>query len=129
MTALDPSVEAALEFALNELSVKSVVICGHSGCGAMSALLAEAEAAPERHTPSPGPGGAPSTSWLDHARPSLAAFRAGHPVQAEPANAGYGEVDQLAMVNVAVQLERLQRHPSLQQALRSGRAAPDGPVL
>ena len=50
----------------------------------------------------------------------MAAFRAGHPVQADAANAGYGEVDQLAMVNVAIQLEQLQRHHSLQQALRSG---------
>ncbi len=110
--------EAALDFALNEFSIKSVVICGHSGCGAMSALTAEAEAAPEHAA---GPGRSSVDVWLDHARPSLAAFRAGHPVLADAANAGYGEVDQLAMVNVAVQLERLQRHPSLQGPLRSGR--------
>jgi carbonic anhydrase len=50
----------------------------------------------------------------------MAAFRAGHPVQADAASAGYAEVDQLAMVNVAIQLERLQRHHGLQPALRSG---------
>jgi carbonic anhydrase len=118
--SLDPSVEAALEFALKELSVKSVVICGHSGCGAMSALMAEAATAPERSTAMPGTGRDPVDVWLDHARPSMAAFRAGHTVQAEAANAGYGETDQLAMVNVAIQLEQLQRHHSLRQALRSG---------
>jgi carbonic anhydrase len=136
---LDPSVEAALVFALEELSVKSVVVCGHSGCGAMSALMAESKTAPEL-TAAASPGGAASKAggdgtaggdrdgagrsavdvWLDHARPSMAAFHADHPVRAEAASAGYGEVDQLAMVNVAVQLERLQRHPGLQQALRSG---------
>ena len=124
---LDPSVEAALEFALEELSVKSVVICGHSGCGAMSALMAEAATAPEHapvhsagHSAAAGTGRGPVDVWLDHARPSMAALRAGHPVQADAANAGYGETDQLAMVNVAIQLEQLQRHHSLQQALRSG---------
>ncbi|HET6271298.1 MAG TPA: carbonic anhydrase, partial [Arthrobacter sp.] len=116
---LDPSVEAALEFALNELSVKSVVICGHSGCGAMSALMAEPKTAPERPAADVA-GRSPVDVWLDHARPSMAAFRAGHPVQADAASAGYAEVDQLAMVNVAIQLERLQRHHGLQQALRSG---------
>lgn len=82
---------------------------------------AEAKAAPERSPKTaPDPARGAVDAWLDHARPSLAAFRAGHPVRAAAANAGYGEVDQLAMVNVAVQLEQLQRHHSLQHGLRSG---------
>jgi carbonic anhydrase len=40
-------------------------------------------------------------------------------VQAAAASAGYGAVDQLAMVNVAVQLERLQRHAGLKEALKA----------
>jgi len=103
----DASIEAALEFALEELSVESIVVCGHSGCGAMTALWADPDASGER--------GAIDV-WLDHARPSLAAFRDGH-----PADAGFGAVDQLAMVNVAVQLDRLRRHPGLQEALQAGR--------
>ena len=108
----DASIEAALEFALEELSVESIVVCGHSGCGAMTALWADPDASGER--------GAIDV-WLDHARPSLAAFRDGHPVQAAAADAGFGAVDQLAMVNVAVQLDRLRRHPGLQEALQAGR--------
>jgi carbonic anhydrase len=114
---LEPSVEASLKFAVDVLSVQNVVICGHSGCGAMTALLA-------------GPAGDRSTerqeercpveSWLDHGRPSLASFHAGHPVQVAAEKAGYGTVDQLSMVNVAVQLERLQQHASLQAGVRSG---------
>ena len=106
------SIEAALDFALNELSVESIVVCGHSACGAMTALWAD--------TDDSGGRGAIDV-WLDHARPSLVAFREGHPVQAAAAQAGYGAVDQLAMVNVAVQLDRLQRHPGLQEPLESGR--------
>jgi carbonic anhydrase len=137
---LDPSVEAALDFALNELSIKSVVICGHSGCGAMTALLAGAGpadapgladepglAAPGLAAPGPAdapgladePERSPVEAWLEHGRPSLDAVRAGHPVQAAAASAGYGAVDQLAMVNVAVQLERLQRHAGLKEALKA----------
>jgi carbonic anhydrase len=110
-------VEASLKFAVNELSVRNVVICGHSGCGAMTALLA-------------GPAGnkgkdggeerCPVDAWLDHGRPSLERFLTGHPVQVAAEQAGFGAVDQLAMVNVAVQLERLQRHGNLQDAVRNG---------
>ncbi|WP_104173351.1 bifunctional SulP family inorganic anion transporter/carbonic anhydrase [Arthrobacter sp. Y81] len=129
-TGRDASIEAALEFALSELSVESIVVCGHSGCGAMTALWADpdsagAAAASDCSAASgsgvaPGPRGAIDV-WLDHARPSLAAFRDGHPVQAAAADAGYGAVDQLAMVNVAVQLDRLGRHPGLQEALQAER--------
>ncbi|MDR6508934.1 bifunctional SulP family inorganic anion transporter/carbonic anhydrase [Arthrobacter oryzae] len=115
-TGRDASIEAALEFAVSELSVESIVVCGHSGCGAMTALWADPDSAGAEAEPR----GAIDV-WLDHARPSLAAFREGHRVQAAAADAGFGAVDQLAMVNVAVQLDRLQRHPGLQEALQSGR--------
>ncbi|CAN7485127.1 bifunctional SulP family inorganic anion transporter/carbonic anhydrase [Arthrobacter sp. LjRoot78] len=119
----DASIEAALEFAVNELSVESIVVCGHSGCGAMTALWADPEGTVDPE--GAGDRGAGDRGaidvWLDHARPSLTAFRDGHPVQAAAAEAGYGAVDQLAMVNVAVQLDRLQRHPGLQEPLASGR--------
>ncbi|MFX0580760.1 solute carrier family 23 protein [Nocardia nepalensis] len=101
----DASVEAALVFALTELNVRSVVVCGHSSCGAMKALHSGADA---------GPGIGP---WLAHAHPSLERFRLGHPVARAAAAAGFGEVDQLSMVNVAVQLETLHLHPAVRAAI------------
>ncbi|WP_330256652.1 bifunctional SulP family inorganic anion transporter/carbonic anhydrase [Nocardia sp. NBC_00565] len=101
----DASVEAALVFALNELNVRSVVVCGHSSCGAMKALYSGTDN---------GPGIGP---WLAHAHPSLERFRLGHPVALAARDAGFGEVDQLSMVNVAVQLETLQRHPEVRAAI------------
>ncbi|WP_024805678.1 SulP family inorganic anion transporter [Nocardia sp. BMG51109] len=95
----DTSMEAALVYALDKLDVRSVVVCGHSGCGAMDALFHE------RVT------GSGLDAWLAHGRPTLDRFRAGHPVAAAAAAAGFAEVDQLGMVNVAVQLEVLSRHP------------------
>jgi carbonic anhydrase len=120
----DASIEAALDFAVNELSVKSIVVCGHSACGAMTALHADPDdSGLESTTDAPAGSGTRGAIdvWLDHARPSLAAFRNGHPVQAAAAEAGYTAVDQLAMVNVAVQVERLQRRPGLQEGLEAGR--------
>ena len=120
----DASIDAALDFAVNELSVKSIVVCGHSGCGAMTALYADAHSSDKESSPATPSGSGQRGAidvWLDHARPSLAAFRDAHPVQAAAADAGYTAVDQLAMVNVAVQVERLQRRPGLQEALGTGR--------
>lgn len=38
----DDSVGAAIEYAVSVLGVRSITVCGHSGCGAMQALLAGA---------------------------------------------------------------------------------------
>jgi carbonic anhydrase len=105
------SVDAALDFAVNQLGVTSVVVCGHSSCRAMKALLDE-------------PTGTPGAieQWLEHAGESLARYRDGHPARVSATSNGYGfsEVDQLAIVNVAVQVERLARHPILAAAVASG---------
>ncbi|HKU02846.1 MAG TPA: carbonic anhydrase, partial [Arthrobacter sp.] len=110
----DDSIDSALSFAINGLRVQSLVICGHSNCGAMKALLAEADGGDNS---SLGPA---FTLWLDHARPSYAALLAGHPVGRQAAAAGYGTLDQLSMVNVAVQLAKLQDHPVAGPALAAG---------
>lgn len=59
----DASVESALVFALQNLSVRSVVVCGHSSCGAMTALHNGQPCGPE------------IDAWLEHAQPSLERFR------------------------------------------------------
>ncbi|RDI44849.1 SulP family inorganic anion transporter [Nocardia mexicana] len=101
----DTSVEAALVYALDKLDVRSVVVCGHSGCGAMEALFHERVS------------GSGLDAWLAHGRPALEQFRAGHPVAVAAAAAGFGEVDQLGMVNVAVQLDVLARHPVVRRGI------------
>ena len=45
----DDSVAAAIEYAVDVLEVRSITVCGHSGCGAMQALLSAEPAA--RQTP------------------------------------------------------------------------------
>lgn len=110
----DVSVEAGLAFALDELEVSSVIVCGHSGCGAMKAVLASAPA------DSDGSEGAVE-QWLTFAQPSRKAFLSGHPVARAAAELGFDEVDQLGMVNVAVQVQTLGRHPLVGEAVAEGR--------
>ncbi|WP_280256276.1 bifunctional SulP family inorganic anion transporter/carbonic anhydrase [Nocardia wallacei] len=100
----DTSMEAALAFAVDNLQVRNVVVCGHSSCGAMKALLADTSAGPGLDT------------WLAHGRSSLEAYRAGHPVRVAAAAAGYDETAQLSMVNVAVQVQILQAHTVIRRA-------------
>ncbi|WP_226862947.1 SulP family inorganic anion transporter [Mycolicibacterium baixiangningiae] len=109
----DMSVEAALAFGIDELDVNSVIVCGHSGCGAMTALLAEAGGRDEMAEQ--------LEAWIDHATPSLDAYLAGHPVARAAADAGFDAVDQLAMVNVATQLTTLDAHPAVAPAHEAGR--------
>ncbi len=109
----DRSVDAALEFAVDQLHVSSVVVCGHSSCSAMAQLLQDTQDAAE------GPATAMSR-WLDYARDSLVAYRGQHPACVSARASGFSEVDQLSVVNVAVQVERLAAHPILAPAMASG---------
>jgi carbonic anhydrase len=111
--AADRSVDAALEFAVNELHVSSVVVCGHSSCGAMTQLLQDTQSSADRPATA-------MTRWLDYAHDSLVAYRDRHPASVSALAAGFSEVDQLSVVNVAVQVERLARHPILAPAMASG---------
>ena len=109
----DMSVEAALAYGVNALDVNTLIVCGHSSCGAMKALLAEAG----------GRDGipAPVETWIHQAAPSLQAFLGGHPVGVAAAEAGFDACDQLAMVNVAAQVTTLTDHPVVGPALEEGR--------
>ncbi|TLS43881.1 transporter [Streptomyces montanus] len=108
----DDSVAAAIEYAVEVLEVRSITVCGHSGCGAMQALL------------NSDPNGArtPLKRWLRHGLPSLERMAAkDRPwtriADRAPANA----VEQLCLTNVVQQLEHLRAHECVARALREGR--------
>jgi carbonic anhydrase len=115
----DPSIDSALSFAVKGLNVYSIVVGGHSNCGAMKALIEDAGGKGNASL------GAGFEAWLNHARPSCREL-AGHPVAREAAAAGYNRVDQLAMVNVAVQLRKLENHPLVGPELAAGRVQATG---
>jgi carbonic anhydrase len=106
----DASVEAAIAFAVDVLEVSSIVVCGHSSCGAMTAVLGGDQGHDEHlHT------------WLEHGDATLRAFDEGrHPVAVAAAEEGFGVVDQLSMVNVALQAQTLAAHPLVRARHRAG---------
>ncbi|MGX1669145.1 carbonic anhydrase [Streptomyces sp. NPDC055400] len=103
--ASDPDgVAASIEYAVAVLHVSDIVVCGHSACGAMTALA-------EGHDL----GAAPVVSgWLRHA--DAARARAA----AVPAASGPARVAALVRANVSAQLQNLATHPSVARALADG---------
>ncbi|GGT27586.1 carbonic anhydrase [Streptomyces tanashiensis] len=93
-------VTASVEYAVAVLGVRDIVVCGHSACGAMTALA-------EGHDLSAAPAVA---AWLRHADASLARAAAG----------GTADVAVLVRENVAAQLANLATHPSVARALAAG---------
>jgi carbonic anhydrase len=96
---------ATIEFAVSGLGVKEIILCGHSHCGAMSALFN-----PEKYKHMPV-----LSSWLTHAE-------ATRRIVIE----NYAEVDKDHLLNVAsqenvlVQIENLRTHPSVAARLARG---------
>jgi carbonic anhydrase len=87
-------VAASIEYAVAVLGVSDIVVCGHSACGAMTALA-------QHHDLS----GAPAIAdWLRHA-------------DASQARATGGDVGALVRENVLAQLANLATHPSVARAL------------
>lgn len=92
-------VTASIEYAVAVLGVTDIVVCGHSACGAMTALA-------EGHDLS----GAPMVAgWLRHADAAVA--------RVVGVAAGAEKVGALVRQNVHAQLTNLATHPSVARAL------------
>jgi carbonic anhydrase len=96
---------AAIEFAVEELGVKDIIVCGHSYCGAMRALIA------------PGERARPALDrWLAHAEPTRAIMEKNY------AHLSGDELWRATIKeNVLVQLEQLRTHPAVDAGLAAGR--------
>lgn len=94
-------VAASVEYAVAVLGVRDIVVCGHSACGAMTAIA-------EAHDLS----GVPAVAgWLRHADAA----------RTRTAAADDGpELATLVRENVAAQLANLATHPSVARALAEG---------
>ncbi len=107
----DDSVAAAIEYAVDVLHVRSITVCGHSGCGAMQALLQS----------DPGQTQTPLRRWLRLGVPSLERMADDRrPWPRLAGRAAADAVEQLCLTNVVQQLEHLRAHESVARALRSG---------
>ncbi|MEU5917420.1 SulP family inorganic anion transporter [Streptomyces sp. NPDC047141] len=107
----DDSVAAAIEYAVDVLRVSSITVCGHSGCGAMQALL----------NGGPDDPPTPLRRWLRHGLPSLERMASRRHAWARisgrlPADA----VEQLCLTNVVQQLEHLRAYEPVARRLAEG---------
>ena len=101
----DLSEASALEYAVLVLNVRSIVVCGHSECGAMKAALA---GMPSANMPN-------LTKWLHNC--ASAVFRLEQEGPLDPQLAPHNQLGQL---NVLVQLEHLATYPILRERLAAG---------
>jgi carbonic anhydrase len=109
----DDSAAAAIEYAVDILEVSTVVVCGHSGCGAMQSLLRGAH---RRE----GQAGTPLTRWLRHGQDSLQRVRHA-PARIRGSALSEDPLERLCLTNVAQQLDNLRAHASVRRAMDSGR--------
>ncbi len=98
--------EATIEYAIAALEVRDIIVCGHSHCGAMKALLR-----PEDTEKLPA-----VRAWLKHADATRRIVEE-----------NYGDLDPKAKLsvtveeNVLVQIENLRTLPSVAAAIKGGR--------
>jgi carbonic anhydrase len=90
---------ATVEYAVVQLRIRDIILCGHSKCGAMHGLIEQ-----------PALGKLPSVAgWLVHAKEVLTKL---------PANVSQEELLAHAIEeNVLVQMEHLKTHPAVRDAL------------
>lgn len=103
-------VSASVEYAVSALQVTDVVICGHSDCGAMTAI---ATCQCMDHMPAVG-------SWLRYADSARVVN------EARPHTSDRARIEAMVRENVIAQLENIKTHPSVRLALREGRLALHG---
>lgn len=102
----DHGAAAALEFALFTLNVRDMIVCGHSECGAMQALLQGVETASCTHL----------HSWLSYGKESLKKLRCG-----EATNTSLSEWNQLSQINVLQQMEHIMSYPFVRERIEKNR--------
>ena len=99
-------VSSAIEYAVVALGVRDIIVCGHSDCGAMGALL--------------NPGALASmpnvAAWLSHSQAAQSVVERTLSCDAPQADRHRA----LAMENVTVQINHLRTHPSVAAGLAAG---------
>ncbi len=104
-------VTASVEFAIMALQVPLIVVCGHTDCGVVKALLE-----PEKASGMPA-----LQSWMRHSLPAR------ERLLRDNANASRDEkLLRLTEYNVLMQLENLKTHPAVEARLAKGDLALEG---
>ncbi len=103
---VDKSEGAAIEFALNALQVSDIVVCGHSDCGAMRAVLSGRESIQSDNL----------REWLQYAEPAHQQL-----IQDPEFAKNFSQTNRLSQCNVLLQIQHLKTYPIIQSRLKEGK--------
>ncbi len=98
-----PAEGAAVEFAVGVLKIKEVIVCGHSGCGAIKEILQGTLIRSDQSNQYPS-----LKAWLQQAQSIRDQLPEG------------ASIKQAAELNAVLQVENLKTYPLIQERLRSG---------
>lgn len=104
-TGIGQSEASAIEFSIINLAVKDIVVCGHSECGAMQALLNENQASLPTNL----------KDWVKFASPAITAMQ-----KDSKLGSHLSQLNCLSQHNVLQQIEHLKSYPIISQSLSSG---------
>lgn len=90
------SVGAAVEFAVDLLKVKDVIVCGHSNCGAVAAVMEDKKFGGDLGT------------WLEIGAEMK---------QVKPPKGEWSTLDLASQANALLQVRRLQSYPAIKEAI------------
>jgi carbonic anhydrase len=96
---------AAIEFAVSQLGVSNIIVCGHSECGAMEALLNGRQRLASPHL----------REWLRHGDQALDQLKEGMVLDGK-----LTRKNQLSQINVLVQLERIRAYSVVAEKIKKG---------
>ncbi|BCA96655.1 hypothetical protein TUM19329_30160 [Legionella antarctica] len=99
---------AAIEFALSELNIKDIIVCGHSQCGAMKGLL----------TPDIAKRLPAVASWLDH---SASVLQKMHDDHTELLKDAEEKLSIATKQNILQQIEHLKTYPGIAKKLANNK--------
>lgn len=102
----DHSEASAIEYALGVLGVSDIIVCGHSGCGAMGALMADK---PLPDTPN-------LDAWLSSAGSARSRW-----LMEGPLDSALSPVDQLSQLNVLQQAAHVSTYPIARKRMADGK--------
>lgn len=105
VSSSDESEAAAIEFSVLSLKVSYIIVCGHSECGAMRALMADRNkvAMPNLR------------NWLRHGEPAIENLKSGLTLDSTLA-----EHNQLSQLNVLLQMEHVKSYPAVKKRVEEG---------
>ncbi len=96
---------SAIEFSILNLNVTDVIICGHSECGAMEALIGNVKDDKTQHL----------KAWLLNAKEALNRLNSGQSL-----DSSLSRSNQLSQINVLLQMEHVKTYPVVKERMLSG---------